>query len=193
MPADGSGEEERLRAFQGSNACAFGVPLVPADQRADVAGSRRECPETKVTRREVELFIIERIIRNMHLAIHVCDAAIALDGDRGVVVQAGRAALKQGSDYDHVVLPRNRGEALSARPGNRLGRCEQRMIFALTEVLCTEEFRQAHEFGTGFGRIRNALCRFVEILLRIGFATHLDERDLCLLHIESFLRAALRP
>ena len=37
VPADGGGEEEDLGAAQGGEAGAFGVPLVPADQRTDGA------------------------------------------------------------------------------------------------------------------------------------------------------------
>ena len=38
VPADGGGEEEDLGSAEGGEAGAFGVPLVPADERADGAG-----------------------------------------------------------------------------------------------------------------------------------------------------------
>ena len=37
MPADRGGIEQNLRALQRGQARAFGIPLVPADQRADSA------------------------------------------------------------------------------------------------------------------------------------------------------------
>ena len=40
MPADGGGIEEDVGALQRGEARGFGIPLVPADERADAAEAR---------------------------------------------------------------------------------------------------------------------------------------------------------
>src|ERR1043166_3278666 len=63
MPADSRGIEKDLRALERSEARAFGVPLVPTYERADVGVLGLERLETEIARREVELLVVERVIR----------------------------------------------------------------------------------------------------------------------------------
>ena len=76
MPADGGGIEEDLGALQRGEARAFGIPLVPADERADAAVRRVDGLESEIAGREVELLVVERIVGDVHLAIDADDGAV---------------------------------------------------------------------------------------------------------------------
>ena len=82
VPADRRRVEEHLRAEQRRDARGLRVPLIPADQDADrgvarlphlEAGPRARSPlvvEVPVAGREVVLLVEQRIVRDVHLAIH---------------------------------------------------------------------------------------------------------------------------
>ena len=69
VPADGGRVEEHGGALQRGQPRALGIPLVPADQRADPAGPGVEGPEAQVARREVELLVEGRVVGDVHLAV----------------------------------------------------------------------------------------------------------------------------
>src|SRR5207248_6780405 len=69
MPADCRWIKNNLRAVQGSQPRGFWIPLVPAHADADLAVRSVPGLESEIARREVKLFVIQRIIGNMHLAI----------------------------------------------------------------------------------------------------------------------------
>ena len=48
---------------------AFGIPLVPADEHADLAVARVEGVKAEVAGGEVVLLEIERIVGDVHLAV----------------------------------------------------------------------------------------------------------------------------
>ena len=96
MPADGGGVEENLGALQRGEAGAFGEPLVPADQDADLAVGGVPGAEAGVAGGEVEFFVVERVIGDVHLAIDAFDRAVGFDDDGGVVVEARRRASRKG-------------------------------------------------------------------------------------------------
>ena len=95
MPANRCRKEQGLRAAQRCDACAFRVPLIPAHQCTDVTRGRLQRLEPEVARREVKLLVVERIVRDVHLAIDIRDAAVLLQRDSCVVVDTGRTPLKQ--------------------------------------------------------------------------------------------------
>ncbi len=109
VPADGGGEEEDFGALERGEAGAFGVPLVPADEGADGAGGGAGGFEAEVAGGEVELLVVERVVGDVHLAVEVGDAAVLFDGDGGVVVEAGGAALEEAGDEDDAGLRGRRG------------------------------------------------------------------------------------
>ena len=77
----------------------------------------------------------------MHLPVDAFDLPIGVDDSRGVVVQAGRAALEQRCDDHDAGVARDTPEPLGARPGDRFGEIEQCVIFALADVLGAEKLR----------------------------------------------------
>ncbi len=59
----------------------LGVPLVPADESADGALGGLRGFEAEVAGGEVELFVVERVVGDVHLAVGVGDGAVFFDGD----------------------------------------------------------------------------------------------------------------
>ena len=100
MPADCSWIKEHLRALERSQPSAFGVPLVPTNQHANFAITCLPCPKTEIARREVELLIIERIVRDMHFAVNAQQRTVRVDHGGRIVVNAGRALLENRDDHD---------------------------------------------------------------------------------------------
>ena len=94
MPADGGGVEEDLRALQRGQPRGFGIPLVPADQHADLAVAGLPGAEAEVARREIELLVVKRVVRDVHLAVDAQQRAVGVNDRRGVVVDARRRASR---------------------------------------------------------------------------------------------------
>ena len=69
MPADGCWVEQDFCALHGGEARGFGIPLVPADEDTDFAVLSLPGAKAEVPGSEIKLFVIERIIRDMHLAV----------------------------------------------------------------------------------------------------------------------------
>ncbi len=69
IPADRGGVEQQIGAGQRHQACAFGIPLIPADQHAQLADRGLHRLETEIARREVELLVERRVVRNVHFAV----------------------------------------------------------------------------------------------------------------------------
>src|SRR6185436_12584721 len=67
MQADCRGVEEDRRTAQRGEPRRLGIPLVPADERPDASVLRVERLEAEVARGEIELLVIERIVRDVHL------------------------------------------------------------------------------------------------------------------------------
>src|ERR1700692_1485529 len=97
MPANSGGVEQNAGSPEAGEARAFGIPLVPADEHANAAVAGVKIRKTQIAGREIKLFVIERIIGNMHLAIDAQQRAVGVEDRRGVVVQAGGATLEKGS------------------------------------------------------------------------------------------------
>src|SRR5690242_10545602 len=82
MPADRCRIKKNFGAEERGNARSFGIPLIPADQHADLCKLR--IPHTKsiralvlalvrdvrITGSEIVLLVKKRIIRDVHLSIH---------------------------------------------------------------------------------------------------------------------------
>src|SRR5262245_51917536 len=141
--------------------------------------------EPQVARSEIELFIIERVVRNVHLAVDARQMAVGVNHHGGVVVNARRAAFKQRTDDDDAARGRQSAERLRAWPRNRFGKIEVRMILALAEIARAEQLlgrNHVRALTRGFLDARQA---FVQILARIVAAAHLNQR-----HV-SFILVAL--
>ena len=101
--------------------------------------------------------------------------AVFFDGDGGVVVEAGGAALEEAGDEDDAGLAADAGEGVGGGAGDGLGEAEEGVVLALAEVLGAEELGEADELGALAGGFVDALGGLVEVELGVRVAGHLDE------------------
>ena len=94
MPAYGCGIKKNVRSLQRSQASAFRVPLVPAHQSAHAAVLCIKGLKAEITGSEIELFVIQGIVRDVHLAIDSFQAAVVIENGCGVVIQAWGTPLE---------------------------------------------------------------------------------------------------
>src|SRR5688572_26360781 len=106
MPADRRRIDEDLGALHRREPRGFRVPLVPADEHAELHGLGVEDFEAEIARREVILLVIARVVGDVHLAVLAEVAALRVDDGRRVVIQAGRAFLEQARDERDLELRR---------------------------------------------------------------------------------------
>ncbi len=104
MPADAGGIKNHLSALQRGEARALWIPLIPADLNADAAIGGVEIRESQIAGREIKLFVIQRIIGDVHLAVFAEKRAIGVQDGAGVVVNAGGAPFEQGNDQDNLLF-----------------------------------------------------------------------------------------
>src|SRR5207245_6149150 len=94
VPADGSGIKEYVGALQSGQTRAFRIPLVPADESSHASILGIKGLEAEVAWSEVELLVIKRVVGDVHLAVETAGAAVGIQNDGGVVVEAACAPLK---------------------------------------------------------------------------------------------------
>src|SRR5689334_15934227 len=94
VPADCRRIEEHGGPLQGGKARPFRIPLVPADQRPYSSELRIVSPEAQVARGEIELFVVQGIVRDMHFAVDTAQLAARIEDGGGVVIHARRALFK---------------------------------------------------------------------------------------------------
>src|SRR5688572_22233294 len=132
MPANGRGVEEHLRAEQRRDARGFGVPLVPADQHADNGVARLPHLEPAgasdaiivFARREVVLLVEQRVVGDVHLAIHAHERAVRVDDGGRIAIDTRSLPLEDGYDDHHFQLARELLHRVGAWTGNRFGQVE---------------------------------------------------------------------
>ena len=124
VPADRRRVEENGGAQQRGQPRRLRVPLIPADQACRPRRSGSDGAEAEVARREVELLVVERVVRDVHLAVGAASRAVGVEHDGGVVVDAGRAPLEDRADDHDLELAGQLGERLGGGPGDRLGQVE---------------------------------------------------------------------
>src|ERR1700675_2380091 len=177
MPSDSRRVKKNACSLQGGEARAFGIPLVPADERAESPGGGVEGFEAEVAGSEIKFLVVERIVGDVHLAVDAAQRAICIE-DRGrVVIETGRALLEERRDQHDFISLGGGGKLLRARAGNRLGKIEQSGVFALAEILGLEEFGQADDVRAFSCRLRNTIERFSQIVSRLWATRHLDQGD----------------
>jgi hypothetical protein len=177
LPADGGGIEEDLGPGESGQPGRLGEPLVPAHQRADPRPAGVAGPEAEVPRSEVELLVVEGIVRDVHLPVDPDPGAVGVEGERRVVMDARGPPLEErGHQHD---LPRCRelGERLGGGSGNRLSQIEARRILALAGIARAEELRETHQLGPRGRRLLDPRQGLLQVLPRILGAAHLHQPD----------------
>ena len=145
VPADRGRVEQDLGALQGGEAGGLGVPLVPADERADLCEARGEGLEPEVAGGEVVFLVIERVVGDVHLAVDAAERAVGVEDDGRVVVDARRPPLEDRADDDDAGLAGDLRERLGRRAGDGLGEVEVGGVLGLAEVLGAEQFGEADD------------------------------------------------
>src|SRR6185436_4303571 len=102
MPSDRRGVEENLSSAQRGQTGGLRVPLIPANQNSDPSVPGLPDREAEISGREIEFFMVERIVRNMHLAIFPEIAPVGIENGGGIVVDAGSSALEQRENDDYA-------------------------------------------------------------------------------------------
>jgi len=104
MPADGGGIEENLGPLHRGETGSFGIPLIPANQNADFAIAGLPGAEAEVARCEIEFFVEQRIVGNVHLPVQAEERAVGIDDRGGVVINARGAFFEQRSDDYYSIV-----------------------------------------------------------------------------------------
>jgi len=177
MPADGGWIENDLGAFQSGEPRGFRIPLIPADQRADGGARCGERLEAEVARREIEFFVVERVVGYVHLAIAPDEPAAGVDDDGGVVVEAGGTFFEDRADDGNAVFAGGVREGGSGRAGDGFREGELGMVLGLAKVERAEEFRQANDVRAALGRFGDEGERVFEVGGGLRGTAHLDEAD----------------
>src|SRR5437879_3977835 len=124
MPSDGRWVKKNACSLQCCEARAFGIPLIPADERADFSGGGVEGLEAEIAGSEIKFFVVERIVGNVHLAVDAAQHAVRIEDRSRVVIEAGRALFKERRDQHDLILPGSGGKLLRARAGDGLREIE---------------------------------------------------------------------
>ena len=70
---------------------------------------------------EVKLFVVERIVGDVHLAVEAAQRTVAVEDGGGIVIDAGGALFEKGGDEDDSVSARGCGQFFAGRARNRFG------------------------------------------------------------------------
>ena len=180
MPPDRSRIEQDLCPAQRREACAFGEPLVPTHQHANLGVTGVESLEAEVTWCEVKLLIVEWVIRDMHFAILPHQRPVGIDDHGGIMEESFGALLEELDDKDNLEVSRDLAKGIRGRAGDGLGKTEEVGIFALAEIQRTEQFLKADDLCALLRGETDAFNRFRQVLFRVLATRHLDEsqRDL---------------
>ena len=177
VPADRRGVEEDLGALQGRQPGGLGIPLVPANERADPGVRGLERLEAQVAGREVILLVIERVVGNVHLAVAAAERAVGVEDDRRVVVDPGRAALEDRADHDHARLARDRASASVVGPGIGSARSNRAASSTWQKYWVRNSSGRQATCAPPLGRLAQHRAGPAQVVVRVVRASHLDQAD----------------
>ncbi len=177
VPADRRRIAQDVRPLERGEPRTLRVPLVPAYESADAPDRGVERPKPEVARGEVELFVVRRIVGDVHLAVDPANLSIGVDHGCGVVIQARGPTLEQRRDDHDLRLTRGLAKRLRARTGNRLGEVERVVVFALGDVQRPEQLRQANKPRATSSGFTHACDRRLEVGRGVCRHAHLHEAD----------------
>ena len=190
LPADCRGIENDLSTGKRGKACGLWKPLIPADAGAEAAVLRVKTLEAEIARREVELFIKQRIVGNVHLAIDAGSGSVDVEDNRRVVVDARRPAFKKRANHDHAIVSCRSSDGLACGAGNGLGVVKATMVFCLARIVAGKQFLQANNVCAGGRSFCDSRNRFGHIRALLLCTRHLDnsKRNVTVSHRRRHLR-----
>lgn len=175
MPADGRGKQDDLCSTKGHQSSRLRVPLIPADANTQASVTRLGHGKPEVAWCKIEFLVISGVVRNVHLAVDTNQLSIGVKRERGIVVQAMRPTLKQGTGHYHRVLLGGLFKQLTGGPIQRLRQIESHVILGLTRVLSIEDLLKAYNMGPHLGRFGNTFDGFIDVLLLVRGTGHLNQ------------------
>jgi hypothetical protein len=154
---------------------------VPHAETARLLGDLPDAVEVVVrrgvARREIELLVEERIVGDVHLAIHAEQGPVRVDDCRGVSIHAACLPLEDRNDQNDAELFRHLLQGRRGRSRNRLGDVEPLVSLRLREVRRVEQLLQANDLRTARRRFPDARDRGLERELQIVGRGILNDPD----------------
>ena len=166
-----------MRALQCGEARAFGIPLMPADLNSDAPVFRVEVRKTEIAGSEIKLFVIQRIIWNVHFAIFAEERAIGIEHGAAVVINAGGAPLEKRNDKSDVTFLGGFRERIGGWTGNGFGEIEKRGVFRAAEILASKKLVHADDLRAAFSRLAYFFDSTRQIFRSVLRAAHLNQAN----------------
>src|SRR4029077_3265433 len=145
MPADTRGIENHLSALESGQARTFGIPLIPTNLNADASISGIEIGEAEIAGREIKLFVVERIVGDVHLAVFAEERAVGIEDGASVVINASGPAFEEGNDQDDFQFFRNLRERVGGGAGDGFREIEKIGVFGAAKIFAAKEFIHADD------------------------------------------------
>src|SRR6185437_15596856 len=178
MPSNSGGIKKNGRALERRQPRAFRIPLVPAHERADAAYFGVKGAKAEIAGSEVVLFVVERIVWDVHFAVKAAKCAIGVKKSCRVVIDTCRTLFEERGNQDNLELFCQIREFLCRRPGNGFCKIEQGSIFALAEILSLKKFRKADDLGPARGSLTHEIHGPRQVFGGIRRCRHLHQSDL---------------
>src|SRR5262245_9681702 len=177
VPSDGSRKKQDLSTAHGCEARPFGIPLIPTDEHPDIRKASFPSPKAQVTRGEIKFFIIQWVIRNMHLAVYAEQFSIRINNCSRIVVEPGGPLFEQGSNDHNLPVCREFLKTGGRRSRNRLGKVEELMILPLAKILGPKKFLCADDLSATVCCPVCSLDGLLQIRFRVSRAACLQESN----------------
>ena len=175
VPADAGGIKDHLRTTKRGNARTFRIPLVPTNLHANFSVPSIKVREAKVTWSEIEFFVVEGIVGDMHLAVFAEEAAVGIKHRTSVVVYAGGAALKERCDQHNFAFSCDLRECGGRGARNRFGEIKELGVFSAAKIFAAEKLVQTDDLRVARRCFADFADSTGEIFFRLTGATHLHE------------------
>ena len=140
--------------------------------------TRVEIHEAQIAGREVEFFEVQRIVRDVHLAIDAGDLAIGSNHGRGVVIESRAAPFEKRRNDDDAELARQLARAYPWTGPGIASASANSSAFSSRQKYCerNSSCRQTICAPLG-GRLANLPLRFLQVLVGVQSAAHLHQAD----------------
>src|SRR5579864_3084314 len=139
MPANARGIENNLGAAQSGEARAFGIPLIPANLHAHARVFRVEIWKAEIAGGEIKFFVIQRVIRNVHLAVLPEERSVSVQNSDTVVVNARSAALENRNDQRNFLCFRDLRQFFGGGSGYGLSEIEKLRVFGAAKIFAVKQ------------------------------------------------------
>ena len=191
MPPDCGWIKQHVRPTHTGKPRAFRIPLIPAHKSADSAVLSIEIQKTRVAWSEIKFFIIQRIVRDVHLAVDAKQSAVRVQ-NRGRIVMQTRAPRRSNSDATIATLDSAASSDKAAVEGPEIGSAKSnnsafssRQKYcdrnnSCKQMICAPLPAASPNAGFGLGHI----------FIRLRCAAHLHQADAKLfVHSNSIVHA----